>query len=165
MPSSLTVTDIDCIVSGHRSMSFRHYSAAKYFTFGAQCNRLIMLAPEPRSDISDTLPDTPGHPRTFRTGISGHDWTALPDTFRTGPDTFRTGPRVDMSSFKSDTPDTPDTAIGQSDDSSRIFCRMPFWSEVKLTIQSKGTLLMKMMYPPDSISDSTGHVNAWSCPE
>jgi len=52
-----------------------------------------------------------------------------------------------MSSFKSDTPDTPDTpdtAIGQSDDSSRIFW-MPFWSEVKLTIQSKGTLLMKMM--------------------
>ena len=49
-----------------------------------------------------------------------------------------------MSSFKSDTPDTPDTAIGQSDDSSQIFW-MPFWSEVKLTIQSKGTLLMKMM--------------------
>jgi len=48
-----------------------------------------------------------------------------------------------MSSFQSDTLDTPDT-IGQSDDSLRIFW-MPFWSEVKLTIQSKGTLLMKMM--------------------
>ena len=92
-------------------------------------------------DIPDTLSghDRTASPDTFRTG---------PDTFRTGPDTFRTGPCVAMSSFKSDTPDTPDTpdtAIGQSDDSSRIFCRMPFWSEVKLTIQSKGTLLMIMM--------------------